>query len=356
MEYNICMLPGDGVGPEILKGAEAVLDAVGQKFDHKFNYNFGYIGGDAIDNTGVPFPDETRDLIDKSDAVLLGAVGGYKWDTIPNHLRPEKGLLAMRKHLEAFSNIRPVGVYKSLVDRSPLKSEIIGDGVDFCFVRELTGGIYFGERFTGEKDGIEYAYDKEEYNVVEIDRIARIAFETAKVRGQRVTSVDKMNVLDSSKLWRKTVEKVALEYKDIELNHMYVDNAAMQIIKNPRQFDVILTNNIFGDILSDEASVIGGSIGLLPSASIGSEGAGLYEPIHGSAPDIAGKGIANPIGMIRSAAMMLKYSFDLMEEADAIETAIEKTLEEKVYTCDLALEGEKSYRTDDVIRKIVELL
>lgn len=356
MEFNICMLPGDGVGPEILKGAEAVLDAIGQKYSHKFNYNYSYIGGDAIDNTGVPFPDETKDLIDKSDAVLLGAVGGYKWDTIPNHLRPEKGLLAMRKHLEAFSNIRPVGVYKSLVDRSPLKSSIIGDGVDFCFVRELTGGIYFGERFTGVKDGVEYAFDKEEYNAIEIERIARIAFETAKVRGKKVTSVDKMNVLDSSKLWRKIVEKVALEYKDIELNHMYVDNAAMQIIMNPRQFDVILTNNIFGDILSDEASVIGGSIGLLPSASIGDKSIGLYEPIHGSAPDIAGKGIANPIGMIRSAAMMLKYSFKLMAESDAIEKAVEQALDEKVYTGDLALEGEKAYTTEEVIERITALI
>jgi len=356
MDYKICLLPGDGVGPEIVDSAVKVLEAVGKKYNHNFCFDRGLIGGEAIDVTGDPFPVETQEKIDQSDAVLLGAVGGYKWDTIPSEKRPEKGLLRMRKYLKAYANLRPVSIYESLASASPLKETIINKGVDFCIVRELTGGIYFGERYTGEVNGIKYAFDKEEYDEIEIERIARVAFETARKRRNQVTSVDKMNVLDSSKLWRATVERVAKEYGDVQLNHMYVDNAAMQIIRNPSQFDVVLTNNIFGDILSDEASVITGSIGLLPSASVGSGKIGLYEPIHGSAPDIAGKGIANPIGTIRSAAMMLRYSFDLVEESEAVERAIERALEKGVRTADLSENDADTYSTSGIADAIIENL
>lgn len=326
MKYKIAILNGDGVGPEVMKSAIKVLDTISEISDFKFEYVNGLIGGEAYEKYKNPFPIETKKIIDLSDAVLLGAVGGPKWDNIKSELRPEKGLLELRKYMEVYANIRPVKLIKGLEEASPLKNHIIKGGVDLCFVRELTGGIYFGERKTGIENNIRYAYDKEYYNEEEIKRISIVAFETAKKRNKKLTSVDKMNVLDSSKLWRTVVEEVSESYPDIELNHMYVDNAAMQLIKDPKQFDVILTNNIFGDILSDEASMITGSIGLLSSASLGSN-KGLYEPIHGSAPDIAGLDIVNPIGMIFSVVLMLRHSFQMEKEASLIEKSVAKVLE-----------------------------
>lgn len=341
MEYRIALLKGDGIGPEIVDGACQVLDAIGQHFGHSFDYTAYLAGGCAIDATGEPLPQATIDGCLAADSVLLGAVGGPQWDTLPGHLRPEAGLLAMRSALGLYSNIRPVRLYKALKDASPLRPDIVDAGFDIVIVRELTGGIYFGQRGRrpGTAQGGEEAFDTECYSTAEIDRIARVAFEAALKRSGRVTSVDKANVLESSRLWREVVHRVGEEYPQVELNDMLVDNAAMQLIRNPGQFDVIVTSNMFGDILSDEASQLTGSIGLLPSSSLGSGTRGLYEPIHGSAPHHAGNDTANPIATILSAAMMLRYSFGLGTEADSIENAVDAVLDEGFRTGDIAGKG-----------------
>lgn len=319
MEYRIAVLPGDGIGPEVIEQALLVLEQVGRKFGHVFRFTTLLAGGCAIDATGNPLPEETLDECRRSDAVLLGAVGGPKWDNLPGDIRPEAGLLALRGGLGLFANLRPAVLNRELRDACPLRPDIVGESMDIMVVRELTGGIYFGQR--GRRTGKmgEEAFDTECYSEGEIERIARVAFEVARKRRKKVTSVDKANVLESSRLWREVVTKVANDYPDVTLEHMYVDNAAMQLVRNPRQFDVIVTSNMFGDILSDEASMITGSIGMLPSASLGEGSFGLYEPIHGSAPDIAGKDKANPLATILSAAMMLRYTMHLEEEAMAVE-------------------------------------
>lgn len=335
MEFNIALIPGDGIGPEIVDGAVTVLKAVEKKFGHKFNFTEVYMGGCAIDKFGDPLPPETVDVCKKSDSVLLGAVGGPKWDGAPK--RPEAGLLGIRKALGLYSNLRPSILKPQLKDASPLKDEKLQNGLDVMVVRELTGGIYFGRREKAE-DG-SWASDEERYSVEEIRRIGKIAFETAMLRNKRVVSVDKANVLESSRLWRKTMTELAEEYPEVELSHMYVDNAAMQLAINPAQFDVIVTSNIFGDILSDLSSAIAGSIGMLPSASLGAGKCGMYEPIHGSAPDIAGTDTANPIATIVSAAMMLEMSFGLSAEAKAINGAVDKVLDMNYRTADIMSEG-----------------
>lgn len=340
MNYKIAVGSGDGIGPEITKTAVKVLDKIGEIYGHKFTYENILIGGASLDEHGIPLTEEAVEIAKDSDAILLGAVGGWQWDNLEPKLRPEQGLLKIRKELEVYANLRPAIIYKELREASPLKNEILGDGIDILVVRELVGGIYFGERKTYEEDGIRTAYDVEKYNEEEIKRIAKIAFEAAMKRDKKVTSVDKANVLDASKLWRAVVEEVALDYPEVKLDHLYIDNATMQVVRDPRQFDVILTNNIFGDILSDEISQITGSIGMLPSASIGDKGPHLYEPIHGSAPDIAGKNLANPLATILSVAMMLRYSFNLEKEAKAIEEAVERALEKGYRTGDIAAGGE----------------
>ena len=343
MEYNIAVIPGDGIGPEIVDEAIKVLNQVGKKFGHVFNYKKILMGGCSIDAYGVPLTDEALETAKASDSVLLGAVGGNvgnsKWYDVPPNLRPEAGLLAIRKGLELFANIRPAYLYKELAQACPLKPEIIGGGFDMVIMRELTGGLYFGERHTEEVDGVRKATDTLVYDENEIRRIAIKAFEIAMKRNKRVISVDKANVLDSSRLWRAVVNEVAEGYPEVTVTHMLVDNCAMQLVMNPGQFDVILTENMFGDILSDEASMITGSIGMLSSASLGKTKLGLYEPSHGSAPDIAGKNIANPIATILSAAMMLRYSFDLDKEADAVESAVSKVISEGYRTVDIYSEG-----------------
>ena len=340
MNYNIAVMAGDGIGPEIAGEALKVLNKVGEIYGHEFKYTDVLGGGAAIDATGNPMPDESIEICKKSDAVLLGAVGGPKWDDLPGHLRAEAGLLKIRKELGLFANLRPVVLFDALKDATPLKPEIIGDSLDLLVVRELTGGIYFGKKGRSE-DGLS-AYDTEEYSVMEIERIARVAFETARKRKNLVTNVDKMNVMESSRLWRETVLRLhAEEYSDVQLNHLLVDNAAMQLIRDPKQFDVILTSNIFGDILSDQASVLTGSIGLLASASLATGKFGLYEPSHGSAPDIAGQDKANPLATILSISMMLRYSFDLETEAQAIDNAVEEVLNAGYRTGDLFSEGDK---------------
>ena len=344
MNYKIALLKGDGIGPEIVDEAVKVLNKIGEKFGHTFEYSQGYLGGESIDKFGMLLTEETIATCKASDAVILGAVGGAKWDVIDPALRPEKGLLGIRKALGLYMNLRPAILYEALRDSSPLKSEIIGDGLDMIVIRELTGGIYFGERSKTHDE----AHDTMYYSRPEIERIARKAFEVAMLREKRLMSVDKHNVLDSSKLWREVVIEVSQDYPEVKLDHMYVDNAAMQLVINPRQFDVIVTENMFGDILSDEASMLTGSIGMLPSASLGDSKVGLYEPIHGSAPDIAGKGIANPIATILSLSMMLKYSFNLLKEADAIEKAVEKVLEEGYRTGDIYTEGTKKVGTTEM--------
>ncbi len=341
--YRICLLPGDGIGPEIIAEGVKVLDAVGAKFDTSFEYTEALLGGIAIDETGTALPDDTLRAAESSDAVLLAAVGGPKWDTTdPEKPRPEQGLLGIRKALGLYANLRPVRIFKALADASSLKPEII-EGVDLMIVRELTGGLYFGtrERFYGE-DGCgvcgaagQRAYDTLEYREYEIERIVRHAFETARKRRGRVHSIDKANVLETSRLWREVAHRVAGEYPEVELVDQLVDNAAMQLINNPSQFDVVVTENMFGDILSDEASMLTGSLGMLASASLG-DGVALYEPSHGSAPDIAGKGIANPLAQILSVEMMLRYSFDMQEAADAVAAAVEAVLDEGWRTGDIA--------------------
>ncbi len=341
--YKITLIPGDGIGPEIVAEAVKVLDAAGEKYGYKLDYTKILMGGCSIDEYGVPLTDEAVAIAQSSDAVLLGAVGGNvgnsKWYDVAPNLRPEAGLLKIRKDLELFVNMRPAYLYDELKDACPLKSEIIGDGFDMVIMRELTGGLYFGERHTEEINGVLTAVDTLTYNENEIRRIAIKAFEIAMKRRKVVTSVDKANVLDSSRLWRKIVKEVAADYPEVTYTDMLVDNCAMQLVMNPGQFDVILTENMFGDILSDEASMITGSIGMLSSASLGRTKLGLYEPSHGSAPDIAGQNIANPIATILSAAMMLRYSLDMDEAADAIEAAVAKVLKEGYRTTDIMSDG-----------------
>ena len=343
MNCKITTIPGDGIGPEIVREACRVLDRAGQVFGHTFTYTEVLMGGCSIDKYGVPLTEEALETAKNSDAVLLGAVGGNvgnsRWYDVAPNLRPEAGLLAIRKGLNLFANIRPAYLYQELADACPLKKEIIGDGFDMVIMRELTGGLYFGERHTEEVNGVLQATDTLTYNEDEIRRIAVKAFDIAMKRKKHVISVDKANVLDSSRLWRKVVEEVAAGYPEVKLEHMLVDNCAMQLVMNPGQFDVVLTENMFGDILSDEASMITGSIGMLSSASLNETKFGMYEPSHGSAPDIAGKDIANPIATILSAAMMLRYSFDLDREADAIEAAVQKVLTEGYRTADVMAEG-----------------
>ena len=343
MEYNITLIPGDGIGPEIVDEARKVLDKVGKVYGHSFNYTKILMGGCSIDEYGVPLTDEAVQIAKSSDAVLLGAVGGNvgnsRWYDVAPNLRPEAGLLKIRKDLELFANIRPAYLYNELKDACPLKDEVIGNGFDMVIMRELTGGLYFGDRYTKEVNGLKTAVDTLTYNEEEIRRIASKGFEIAMKRRKKRVSVDKANVLDSSRLWRSVVAEVAKDYPEVEVTNMLVDNCAMQLVMNPGQFDVILTENMFGDILSDEASMITGSIGMLSSASLGKTKLGLYEPSHGSAPDIAGKNIANPIATILSAAMMLRYSLDLDKEADAIEAAVAKVLKENYRTVDIMSEG-----------------
>lgn len=356
MEYNIAVIKGDGIGPDVVEQAMLVLDRVGDLYGHKFNYTEVLAGGCAIDATGIPLPQETIDICKKSDAVLLGAVGGPKWDDMPSDKRPERALLGIRKELGLFVNLRPAVIFEALSDACPLKPEIVEGGLDLVICRELTGGIYFGERGTKDTDMGPAAYDVEMYSEGEVRRIAKVAFDMAMKRRKKVTSVDKANVLDSSRLWRRVVNEVAKEYPEVELNHFYVDNAAMQIVRNPKQFDVVLTSNLFGDILSDEASQVTGSIGMLPSASLAEGSFGMYEPIHGSAPDIAGKDIANPLATILSAAMMLRYTFDLGKEADAIEAAVKKVLDSGVRTGDIAKPGEKTVGTRECGKLVVDAI
>ncbi|PJI08822.1 MULTISPECIES: 3-isopropylmalate dehydrogenase [Clostridium] len=347
-EYKVAVIPGDGIGVDIVEEAMKVLDKVGEKYDTKFNFTKVKAGGCAIDACGEPLPKETLDECKKSDAVLLGAVGGPKWDNLAGDKRPEKALMGLRGGLGLFANLRPAKVYDVLKSASPLKQSIIDKGVDLLVVRELTGGIYFGKRGRDVQDGINSAYDTERYNVEEIKRIAHTAFKAAMKRNKKVTSVDKANILESSRLWRETVTEVAKEYPEVELNYLYVDNAAMQLVRDPSQFDVIVTSNLFGDILTDEASMVTGSIGMLPSASLRNDSFGMYEPIHGSAPDIAGKDIANPLAQILSAAMMLEYSFNMTEAAKDIENAVQKVLNKGYRTGDIYTEGTKKVGTKEM--------
>ncbi len=356
MQFDIALLKGDGIGPEIVGSAVRVLERVGAKFGHTFHFSSYLIGGAAIDQTGAPLPDETVDGCLKSDSVLLGAVGGPKWDTLPGHLRPEKALLGIRKAMGVYTNLRPAKLYRALSGACPLREEVSAAGFDIMIVRELTGGIYFGER--GRRNGAygEEAFDTECYSRFEIERIARAAFAVARKRRGHVTSIDKANVLETSRLWRETVHAVVQDYPDVTLSDMLVDNAAMQLVRAPQQFDVVVTSNMFGDILSDEASQITGSIGMLPSASLGDGTRGLYEPIHGSAPDIAGTGKANPIATILSAAMLLRYSLDLASEADAIERAVAAVLDAGLRTADIAGPGIAPLTTAAMTDAILEQL
>ena len=360
MEFQITLIPGDGIGPEIVTEARKVLDAVGTKFGHTFSYKEILMGGASIDATGEPLTKEALETARNSDAVLLGAVGGNTttspWYQLPPHLRPEAGLLAIRKGLGLFANLRPAQLFPQLKNACPLKEEIVKDGFDFLVMRELTGGLYFGERKTVTENGVRKAIDTLTYDENEIRRIAKWGFEVAQKRRKKVCSVDKANVLDSSRLWRTVVKEVAADYPDVELEDMLVDNCAMQLVKDPTQFDVILTENMFGDILSDEASMVTGSIGMLPSASLGEGKFGLYEPSHGSAPDIAGQNKANPLATILSAAMMLRYSFDLDAEAEAVENAVIKVLDEGFRTGDIFQPGDTLVGTKEMGDKIVEMI
>lgn len=356
MNYSIALLRGDGIGPEIVDSAVRVLEKIGEKYGHKFNFTPYLIGGAAIDATGEPLPKETVDGCLNSDSVLLGSVGGPKWDNLPGDKRPEKALLGIRSALGLFTNLRPAKLYPALAEACPLKESVAKDGFDIMIVRELTGGIYFGDRGYREGKYGQEAYDTECYSRPEIERIARVAFETARKRSKKVASVDKANVLETSRLWRKVVHEIGEEYPDVELRDVLVDNAAMQLVRNPAQFDVIVTSNMFGDILSDEASQITGSIGMLPSASLNETTVGMYEPIHGSAPDIAGQGIANPIATILSAAMMLRYSFNLIEEADCIEKAVDSVLNDGLRTSDIAAKGAPTLSTDEMTDAVIARL
>ena len=341
MDKRITVLAGDGIGPEIIQEAVKVLDRVAAVYGHSFDYTYVDIGGCSIDKYGVPITDEGMQTCLQADSVLLGAVGGPKWDNCPPQIRPEKALLAVRKTLGLFANLRPTKLFPQLAEASPLKASVIGGGIDLLIVRELTGGVYFGKRFTGEEDGEVAAHDDMTYRESEIRRIGRVAFETARLRRGKLASVDKANVLDTSRLWRRIMHELSEEYPDVAYSDILVDNTAMQLIRNPAQFDVIVTENMFGDILSDEASMLTGSIGMMPSASLSDGTLGMYEPIHGSAPDIAGMNIANPLGTILSAAMMLRYSFAMTKEADAIEQAVNTVLDEGYRTGDIWAEGTK---------------
>lgn len=356
MEYKLAVIPGDGIGPDVIEQTLLVLDKVGEKFGHTFHYHKVLAGGCAIDSTGGCLPQETIDVCKASDAVLLGAVGGWKWDTLPGDQRPERALLGLRKALGLFANLRPALLFEQLADASPLKPEILAGGLDIVVVRELTGGIYFGEKGFKDTDLGPAAYDVEQYAEEEVRRIAKVAFDMAMKRSKHVTSVDKANVLESSRLWRRVVAEVAQDYPEVTLDNLYVDNAAMQLVRNPRQFDVIVTSNIFGDILSDEASQITGSIGMLPSASLAKGNFGMYEPVHGSAPDLAGQDKANPMATILSAAMMLRYTFGLLAEAEAIENAVKAVLDQGYRTPDLYAGEGTLIGTAEMGRRIAEAI
>jgi len=338
--HKICVLPGDGIGPEIMNVATKVLTAAGKKEGEEFEYHYELIGGAAIDATGVPLPDKTLQTAKACNSVLLAAIGGYKWDTLPSAQRPERGLLAIRAGLNAFANLRPAIVPKQLADSSPLKRELV-EGVDILIVRELVGGIYFGQPrgFGTNEKGERIGYNTDVYSEPEVERIARVAFEAARKRGKRLCSVEKSNVLEVSQLWKEVVIRVGKDYPDVELSHMYIDNAAMQLLRNPKYFDVIVTGNIFGDILSDEASMLAGSLGLLPSASISGSGPGIFEPVHGSAPDIAGQDIANPLAQVLSAAMMCTYDLNIPKVAARLQSAVDKALDD-------------GYRTSDIYKQV----
>lgn len=360
MKFRVGVISGDGIGPEIVKEAKKVLDKVGSEFGHEFEYEEILMGGCSIDATGVPLTDEAIEAAKASAAVLMGSIGGNTstspWYKLPPNLRPEAGLLKLRKALNLFANLRPAYLYEELKEACPLREDIIGDGFDMMIMRELTGGLYFGDRVTEERNGVMTAVDTLTYNENEIRRIAVRSFDIAMKRRKKVTSVDKANVLDSSRLWRKVVEEVAKDYPEVSYEHMLVDNCAMQLVRDPKQFDVILTENMFGDILSDEASMVTGSIGMLSSASLREDSFGMYEPSHGSAPDIAGQNSANPIATILSAAMMLRYSFDLDQEAKDVEDAIEKVLKEGYRTTDIMSEGKTLVGTREMGDLIVSYL
>lgn len=348
MNFNIAVIKGDGIGPEIVTEAMKTLEVLGEKFGHTFHFTECYAGGNAIDKFGIPLPQETLDVCKASDSILLGAVGGPKWDSVPAEKRPEKALLGLRSNLGLFVNLRPAQMHAALADACPIKKEIIGEGFDIMVCRELTGDVYFGTHARRQSPLGETGWDDMNYSVSEVERIGRVGFELAMKRGKKVTSVDKSNVLETSRVWRETMHKVAKDYPEVSYQDMYVDNCAMQLVRDPGQFDVIITGNLFGDILSDEASMITGSIGMLPSASMGETSLGMYEPIHGSAPDIAGKGIANPIATILSTAMMMRYSFNLPEEAAAIEAACEKALNDGHRTADIAKADETVLSTSEM--------
>ncbi len=355
MNKKLTVIPGDGIGKEVVEGALQVLNVVAKKFSHQFEYEFALAGGAALDAAGIPLPEATLTSAKSSDAVLLGAVGGPKWDANPQHLKPERALLGLRKELGLYANIRPAKIYSALVDASSLKKEVV-EGVDIIVVRELTGGLYFGKPSGFEqRNGEEVGFNTMLYSESEVRRIAVSAFEIARKRSKKVCSVDKANVLETSQLWRKVVIETAKQFPDVDLSHMYVDNCSMQLIRNPKQFDVIVTENLFGDILSDEAAMLTGSIGMLASASLGGTVA-MYEPVHGSAPDIAGQNKANPIATIASVAMMLKYSFGLSAESDAIENAIEKVLSAGFRTGDIHTEGMTLLGTKEMTAKIIEYI
>jgi len=354
MDIKLALVPGDGIGPDVTEQAVRILDQIGQVYGHHFEYTTVLAGGAAIDATGACLPQETIDVCKSSDAVLLGAVGGWKWDTLPGDQRPERALLGLRKELGLFANIRPALLFQELADACPLKPEIVEGGLDLVVVRELTGGIYFGEKGFKQTELGLAAYDVEQYAEEEVRRIAVVAFEMAMKRNRKLCSVDKANVLESSRLWRRVVTEVSQNYPEVLLEHMYIDNAAMQMVRNPKQFDVIVTSNIFGDILSDEASMITGSIGMLPSASLAQGNFGMYEPIHGSAPDIAGQDKANPMATILSAAMMLRYTFGLSKEADAVETAVKAVLAKGYRTPDIMVPGMKPIGTKEAGNLIIQ--
>ena len=356
MDYKIALIPGDGIGPEVIAETVKVIDKIGEKYGHNFQYESVLAGGAAIDAVGECLPRNTVEVSKSSDAVLLGAVGGWKWDTLPGDQRPERALLGLRKELGLFANLRPALLFEELAEACPLKPEIIEGGLDIVVVRELTGGIYFGEKGYKDTDMGKAAYDVEQYSAEEVRRIAVVAFDMAMKRNKKLTSVDKANVLETSRLWRSVVIEVAKDYPEVELTHMYIDNAAMQMVRNPKQFDVIVTSNIFGDILSDEASMITGSIGMLPSASLAKGNFGMYEPVHGSAPDIAGQNKANPMAAILSAAMMLRYTFGLMKEADDIENAVKAVLAAGFRTPDIMGPGKEAIGTKEAGDKIVEVI
>ncbi len=357
MNYNIALIKGDGIGPEIVGEAVRVLDKIGEKYGHTFSYTEADAGGMAIDKHGEPLPQASIDTCLAADSVLLGAVGGPKWDTLPGNMRPERALLGLRSAMGLFANIRPAVLFDVLRDACPLKPELTEGGLDFVVVRELIGGAYFGER--GRRDSGEMgeaAYDTMIYSEKEVERIMRVGFEMAMVRDKKLCSVDKANVLESSRLWREVAHSVAKEYPEVEYSDMLVDNCAMQLVRNPRQFDVIVTENMFGDILSDEASMVTGSIGMLPSSSLGVTKKGLYEPIHGSAPDIAGKGVANPLATILSVGMMLKYSFGLEAEAKAVNDAVTATLAAGLRTADIAKQGEETVGSREMTDRVLTFI